>query len=73
MVGGRREVENGPGGFGFFLQGGKHFLLQGGEGTVKLQKEPQKCALRHIFYEFYLQYGENFLVTKGGRVNKIFS
>ncbi len=30
---GRRGVENGPagGGFGFFLQGGKHLLLQGGE------------------------------------------
>ncbi len=33
----------GGGGFGFFLQGGKHFLLQGGKGTEKFQKA-LKCT-----------------------------
>ena len=70
MVGGRRGVKNGPagGGFGFFLQGGGAVLAPGGgKGTVKLQKRVLKMCkfafLRHIFYDFYLQYGENFLVT----------
>ncbi len=27
---------------------------------------------RHIFYDFYLQYGKNFLVTKGGSIKNFF-
>ncbi len=26
--------------------------------------------LRHIFYDFYLQYGKKFLMTKGGSIKK---
>ncbi len=28
--------------------------------------------LRHFFYDFYLKYGENFLVTKWGSIKKFF-
>ncbi len=28
--------------------------------------------LRHIFYDFYLQNGKKFLVTKGGPIKKFF-
>ncbi len=59
--------QQGGGGFGFFLQGGGNtFCSMGEEGYCKIAKKPKKCTLRHIFHDFYLQHGENFLVTKGG-------
>ncbi len=70
--GGRQEGGKkwaGRGGIRIFpAGGGKYFLLQGGEGYCKIAKRALKCTLRHIFYDFYLQYGENFLLTKGGSI-----
>ncbi len=31
----------------------------------------KKLFFRHFFYDFYLQYGKNILVTRGGTIKKI--